>query len=273
LPKAWIDEHFGLPSPVSVYDLWYLIPTLVALGRFTEAAKYEVECIRLAEPTQNAYTISGAYYTAGELRLLRGDWGKALALIERATAALRAGNVVLTLPLAVTASAWALAQLGETREALERVQEGGQLLERLGARGVLVFHGYSYVALAHACLLLGQLDEARHMAERVSSSGAFEPGLVARARQLLGDISMHPDRFDAASGEAHYREALAVAERRGMRPLAAHCHLGLGKLSGRMGKRAQAREHLTTATSMYRDMEMQFWLEQTEAAMGETAIR
>jgi hypothetical protein len=58
-----------------------------------------------------------------------------------------------------------------------------------------------------------------------------------------------------------------------MRLLAAHCHLGLGKLSGRMGKRAQAREHLTTATSMYRDMEMQFWLEQTEAAMGETAIR
>jgi DNA-binding NtrC family response regulator/predicted ATPase len=260
LPEAWIYEQFGLPSPVPVYDLWYLIPTLVALGRFTEAAKYEVECIRLAEPTENAYTISGAYYTAGELRLFRGDWAKALSLIERATAVLRGGHVVLTLPLAVTASAWALAQLGETREALDRVQEGKQLLERLGAQGVVVFHGYSYVALAHACLLLGRLDEARGLAERVSS-GAFEPGLVARARHVLGDIVTHPDRFDAAGGEAHYCQALVAAQQRGMRPLAAHCHLGLGKLWGRTGQRTQAREHLMSAIAMYREMEMQFWLE------------
>ncbi len=46
-----------------------------------------------------------------------------------------------------------------------------------------------------------------------------------------------------------------------MRPLVAHCHLGLGKLSGRTGKRNEAREHLTTAMTMYRDMDMRFWLE------------
>ena len=47
-----------------------------------------------------------------------------------------------------------------------------------------------------------------------------------------------------------------------MRPLVAHCHLGLGKLYRRTGKREQAREHLTTATTMYREMDMRFWLEQ-----------
>ena len=31
------------------------------------------------------------------------------------------------------------------------------------------------------------------------------------------------------------------------------------------GKREQAREHLTTATTMYREMDMSFWLEQVEA--------
>ena len=64
-----------------------------------------------------------------------------------------------------------------------------------------------------------------------------------------------------------YREALALAEPRGMRPLVAHCHLGLGKLYRRTGKREQAQEHLSTATSMYREMGMTYWLEQAEAEL------
>jgi hypothetical protein len=50
-----------------------------------------------------------------------------------------------------------------------------------------------------------------------------------------------------------------------MRPLVAHCHLGLGKLYRRTNKREQAREHLTTATTMYREMGMTYWLEKAEA--------
>jgi hypothetical protein len=52
-----------------------------------------------------------------------------------------------------------------------------------------------------------------------------------------------------------------------MRPLVAHCHLGLGTLYARMGKREQATEHLETAAAMYRDMDMRFWLEQAEAEL------
>jgi hypothetical protein len=51
-----------------------------------------------------------------------------------------------------------------------------------------------------------------------------------------------------------------------MRPLAAHCHMGLGKLYRQAGDDAKAQEHLTTATRMYREMDMGFWLEKAEAA-------
>jgi hypothetical protein len=61
--------------------------------------------------------------------------------------------------------------------------------------------------------------------------------------------------------------ALVLAEPRSMRPLVAHCHLGLGKLHRRTGKREQAHEHLTIATAMYREMGMRFWLEQAETEM------
>jgi hypothetical protein len=84
---------------------------------------------------------------------------------------------------------------------------------------------------------------------------------------LLGDVATHPDRFDADRGEAYYRQALTVAEHRGMRPLVAHCHLGLGKLYRSASNRHQAREHLTMATAMYQEMEMKFWLQEAKAEM------
>ena len=61
--------------------------------------------------------------------------------------------------------------------------------------------------------------------------------------------------------EGYYREAFALAERLDMRPLVAHCHRGLGTLFGRTASRELADEHLTTATAMYREMGMAFWLE------------
>ena len=53
-----------------------------------------------------------------------------------------------------------------------------------------------------------------------------------------------------------------------MRPLIAHCHLGLGKLYRQTGKSEQAQEHLAKAMTMYGEMDMRFWLEQAEAAVS-----
>jgi hypothetical protein len=96
---------------------------------------------------------------------------------------------------------------------------------------------------------------------------ASQPEFAAHALHLLGEVATHPEWFDAESGEDYYRQALALAGPRGMRPLIAHCHLGLGSLYRRTGKGEEAREHLATATRMYREMDMGFWLVQAE---GET---
>ena len=88
----------------------------------------------------------------------------------------------------------------------------------------------------------------------------------AHALCLAGDVASAGGAGDA---EAYYREALALAEPRGMRPLVAHCHLGLGKLYRRPDKREEAREHLATARAMYREMGITYWLEKAEAKMTE----
>jgi hypothetical protein len=69
--------------------------------------------------------------------------------------------------------------------------------------------------------------------------------------------------------EMKYLEALGLAEKLGM--LVAHCGLGLGRRARRTGRLDEAREHLTTATTMYSEMDMRFWLEQAEAEIGELA--
>lgn len=84
---------------------------------------------------------------------------------------------------------------------------------------------------------------------------------------MMGEVASHRDPADAERSAGYYRQAMAQATELEMRPLLAHCHTGLGNVCRRTGKRDQAREHLIAATTMYRDMEMQFWLEQAEAVL------
>jgi tetratricopeptide (TPR) repeat protein len=268
LPVHWRDEYFGMGAPPWIWDRANLVMSLAQLGRFAEAAEHEAEMIRFAEPTHHPHTVGWAHRAGGTLHLLKGDWAHARLAVERWIAMVRTGNVVLQLPSAVASSAWALAQLGEASEALNRLREGEELLERQAARGGVVGHrSWAYHALGRACLPLGRLDEARSLGDRAVASSPVYLGHAAHALHLLGDIATHPDRFDAQSGEARYRKALAIAAPRRMLPLVAHCHLGLGTLCRRTAKYEQAREHVITATTMYREMDMRFWLGQAETEM------
>jgi len=90
------------------------------------------------------------------------------------------------------------------------------------------------------------------------------PVQLPQALLLLADIASHPDRFDPEHGETCYRKAMAAAEAQGRRPTLAHCHRGLGRLYSRTGNRQEAEEHFTVARTMYREMDMAFWLTQAK---------
>ena len=94
---------------------------------------------------------------------------------------------------------------------------------------------------------------------------------ASRSRRSRAPLSVTVAGAERDQAEATYHEALAVAAALGMRPCAAHCHLGLARLSRRTGKREQAQEHLTTATTMFREMDMRFWLKQAEAEIAALA--
>ena len=110
------------------------------------------------------------------------------------------------------------------------------------------------------------VENARAGADRavMLARGRGERGNEAWALRLLGEIASHHARPDVATAEAHYGAAMTLASELEIRPLSAHCHLGLGRLYRRTGKREQAQEHLTAATEMYGEMGMTYWLEKVE---------
>jgi tetratricopeptide (TPR) repeat protein len=118
-------------------------------------------------------------------------------------------------------------------------------------------------------LLAGQIGDATKLAEQALrlSRTSKERGFEAWALRLLGEISARRDPPEVERAESHYREALVLATGLGVRPLVAHCHVGLGMLYRRT-KRQEAQEHLATATTMYREMDMPYWLEQVETEMS-----
>jgi tetratricopeptide (TPR) repeat protein len=129
--------------------------------------------------------------------------------------------------------------------------------------------------VSEAYLLAGRMEEAVQLAGRALdlSRAHQERGHEAWALRLLGEIAAHQAPPEIAPAEHHYRQALALAEALGMRPLQAHCHLGLGTLYATIGCRDEARAELSTAIELFRSMEMTFWLQQAEAALAEVEGR
>src|SRR5439155_5303656 len=97
--------------------------------------------------------------------------------------------------------------------------------------------------LSEVCRLAGRGEEARQHARQALDQARQRKARWGEALALhqLGVVYAHADPSDTAQAEAHYQQALALADKLGMRPLVAHCHRGLATLYAATGQREQAR--------------------------------
>jgi tetratricopeptide (TPR) repeat protein len=146
-------------------------------------------------------------------------------------------------------------------------------MEQSTATARIHFETLCRLSLGEAHLRVGHLEEAHGLAERVLALACEhqERGHQAYTLRLLGDIAARREPLQGAPAEAPYHQALDLAEELSMRPLQAHCHLGLGTLYAKMGQREPARAELSAAIDLYRAMDMSFWLPQAEAALAQMA--
>ncbi len=261
-----LGVRFGLML-TSVISRTWLGWSLAERGEFADAIALAEEADRIAEQA-DSLTQAFACWVLGFVHVPKGDVHRAIPPLERGLQVCQVGQVALIFPL-ITSS------LGSAYALSGRMAEGVPLLEQAVEQAANLRSAQSslIINLGQGYLLAGRLEDAMRLAESALelTRERKERGSEARAFWLLGEIASHQDPRPVEKADAHYREAMALAEELGMRPLVAHCHLGLGKLNRRTRDRKQAQQHLTRATAMYREMDMRFWLEKAEAELKELA--
>ncbi len=259
-------EHFGLVAPVSVLSLTWLVMCLSERGEFAEGIAQGKETARFAEAIDHPYSLMFAQFGLGSLHLLKGDLAEAIPALERGLALGRAESIPLLFPFVASSLGSAYALAGRLAEAVPLLEQG---VEQAASMKLMALHSQRVAWLGEAHLLAGRRDSARQLAEWALnlSRQLKERGNQAWALRLLGEIHLDPGAPDFDRAEASYREALALADELGMRPLAARCHFGLGALYSETARGDQSRAELGRATELFRSMGMTLWLSRAEAAL------
>src|SRR5262245_32409583 len=239
-----------------------------ALGTFTEGHILGEEGLRIAEAGAHLASLMSAYYGNSLLALRQGHLPRALPRLERAVSLCQDAELPLFFPIIAAALGEAYTLDGRSDAAVPLLT---QAMEQATARAIRLYQALCHLSLGEAQMLAGHLEDAHALAERALAltRAHQERGCQAYALRLLGDIAARREPPESVPAEASYRQALALAEELGMRPLQAHCHRGLGTLYAAPGQREQARAELATAISLYRAMEMTFWLPETEVVLAQ----
>ncbi len=257
-------ERFGLVVSPAVWSRAQLGRALAERGEFDEGDAHGQEAIRAAEELDHPFSVVSGCLDLAYLKSIRGELSQAADLLERAVDQCREWNITSHNPITMASLGHVYAWSGHIEEGVSCLQ---QALAAYECAGTGFYQSLAVEQLAEAYLLADQPEKARACADRAVTLARErgERGYEAWARRLQGEIASHHGRPDVAAAASLYGAAMTLASELEMRPLMAHCHLGLGRLYKRTGKREQAQEHLTTATAMYREMDMRFWLEQAQA--------
>lgn len=248
----------------SIISRCFWLLSLGERGEFAEGLALGDQLDAMTRQTDVPFSRASADGARGWFHLIKGEFAETVSAMERCLTLCEATGLHALTP-------WISSVLGSAYTRLGRGAEALPLLERAETEAaslkVLAGQSIRVVFLGEAHLLDGRPREATECAFRALELAREhrERGFEAYAFRLFGEIASHPDQLDFEAAEKHYGHALALATDHDMRPLIAHCHFGLGKLYRRRDRPAQASEHLNAAISMFRSMDMQFWLRQAEA--------
>ena len=260
-------ERFGQLFLPAVNSRSILATSHAELGTFVEGRAYGDEGLRMAEAVNHPASLMLASRGIGLLALRQGDLPRALPLLQRAISLCQDAGLPVFFPWVAAALGAAYALSGHSAA----VPLLTQAVEQSAATGQAYDETFCRLSLGEAQALAGCLEEAHAFAEQTLALARAhqERGHQAYTLRLLGDIAARREPPKVEQAESHYRQALALADELGMRPLVAHCHLGLGTLYVKTSQREQARTELSAAIALYRAMEMTFWLPQAEAMLAQ----
>jgi tetratricopeptide (TPR) repeat protein len=258
-----IYERFGEPGLPAVFSRSYLMRALAEVGCFTEGLTRGDEAVRLSEPTDLLFSLASSLEGLGYVHLRRGEIPQAIAILERSLRICEQRQFYLIQYMVQGYLGYAYALAGRDVEAAPLLAESAMVDWGLHPCLRVTMQGEAH-------LLAGRLDQARECVDRALALAAVseERGNQGWTLRLAAEIVSGEVPDGTRQAIAKYQEGLEIANEHGMRPLQAHCHLGLGKVYGESGHLDDARRELSTAVNVYRSMGMAFWLPEAEAELA-----
>lgn len=259
-------QRCGLPFVPSVVSRSWLVWALAERGEFDQAMRHGEVALQIAKEVGHPFNLAHIYYDLGYFYGVKGELDQAVDALEQAHALIREWKLTYLSPF-ITGF------LGHVYALSGRATEGTSLLQQAvsdyQSMGLGLFRSLVGVQLGEALFLADRVGDAIAATERAMALARKrgERGHEAYALRLLAAIAAHPDLSEAETAQRRYGEARMLAETLGMRPLVAHCHFGLGRLYWQEGRPREADEQIRTAATMYHDLGMRHWQEQTNAML------
>ena len=258
-------DRCGLPFVPAVISRSWMVWALAERGEFEYGKVLADEALEIAIDVGHPFNLAHLYYDLGYFYQVKGDIAEAVEALDNAMSYVREWSLTYLSP-------FIMGFLGHSYALAGRIEEGTTLLQQAvsdyQSMGLGLFHSLVRVQLAEALFLGGNIEEAGEVAENALTLARSrgEQGHEAHALRLLGEISAHPESPDPESALQNYEAALILAEKHDMRPLQAHCHLGLAHLYRLQKQESQARDSFEIAIRMYHDLGMTSWEQKARAA-------
>ena len=258
-------ERCGMPFLPAVISRSWLVWALAERGEFADATAQGEAALQIAKDVGHPFNLAHIYYDLGYFYGVKGELDQAVETLEQAYALINEWKLTYLSPFITGFLGHVCALSGRTAEGIALLEQALSQYEALGSG---LFRSLVRVQYGEALHLAGRLDDAQSAANHglALARRRAERGHEAYALRLLGDIAVHPESAEPEAAQAHYSEALTLADSLGMRPLVAHCHLGLGRLHRREGRPQDADAALAKAAALYQDLGMAHWRDQAIAA-------
>jgi len=236
------------------------------LGEFNQAVLHVEQAVNFARTMDVLPLRAFVDSRLGAVHLWKGDLQQALHLAQRWLQTYAVADLPMTELIMASSLGEVFNVLGHIEEALALHEWAWQFAESKSVFTVwprvlaLLGDAYGRVGRIDGAVSSGQrgLELARQLGQR---------GDEARILYLLGNIHRYGQSANANQAQTAYQEALALTHELGMRPLEAQCYLALGELAAKTGNKPQARDQLSVAVRMFREMGMQTRPEQAESAL------
>ncbi|MFB3078366.1 MAG: tetratricopeptide repeat protein, partial [Lysobacterales bacterium] len=240
--------------------------TLGWVGQFDEALPMLQHVLDMTRQAGNLIAESATLSRFGYAQLLRGDWQDAIRAFSQAIdISQRIGNQIVS-GQANGALGYATFMSGSGQQGMANIKKGIMAVEAAQS-----YFGLSvlYAWLGEAYSIAGDSDQGRIAARkslRIREFGERYGEVTAHRALTLAHAGKQ--EFNWSRVDFHMRESIRLAQERRERPSQAITHFRSAEILNQNGDLVAARDQIDQATSLFREMGMDWWTEQAEGLRG-----